>query len=93
MAVRVSTILLDDLNVSSNFLNGSFSIEKNEKIVPSGLDYYELRRKLLVAIRLILLILGTFGNVLSFVIMRRGSLKKVSTCFYMAILALADTGE
>ena len=50
MAVRVSTTVLDDLNVSSNFLNESFSIEKSEKIVPSGLDYYELRRKLLVAI-------------------------------------------
>ena len=40
----------------------------------------------------ILIILGTFGNVLVFIVMRRGSLKNVSTCFYMSILALADTG-
>ena len=40
----------------------------------------------------ILIIFGTFGNVLVFIVMRRGSLKNVSTCFYMSILALADTG-
>ena len=41
----------------------------------------------------ILIILGTFGNVLVFAVMRRGSLKHVSTCFYISILALADTGK
>ena len=41
----------------------------------------------------ILIIFGTFGNLLVFVVMRRGSLKHVSTCFYMSILGLADTGE
>ena len=38
-------------------------------------------------------IFGPIGNILSFIVMRRGSLKDVSTCFYMSILALADTGE
>ena len=28
-----------------------------------------------------------------FIVMRTGSLIDVSTCFYMSILALADTGE
>ena len=41
----------------------------------------------------IIIVLGTIGNLLTFVVMRRGSLKHSSTCFYMAILALADTGE
>ena len=41
----------------------------------------------------VLIIFGTAGNVVTFVVMRRGSLRNVSTCFYMAILALADTGE
>ena len=41
----------------------------------------------------ILIIFGMFGNLLVFVVMRRGSLKHVSTCFYMSILALADTGK
>ena len=33
------------------------------------------------------------GNLLSFVVLRRGELKKISTCFYMSVLALADTGR
>ena len=41
----------------------------------------------------ILILFGTFGNLLVFIVMRRGSLKHVSTCFYMSILALADTGK
>ena len=40
-----------------------------------------------------LIILGTIGNGLTFVVMQRGSLRNVSTCFYMAMLAIADTGE
>ena len=38
-------------------------------------------------------VLGGFGNILTFIVMRRGSLQEVSTCFYMSILALADTGK
>ena len=38
-------------------------------------------------------ILGTIGNGLTFVVMQRGSLRNVSTCFYMAMLAVADTGK
>ena len=40
-----------------------------------------------------LIILGTIGNGLTFVVMQRGSLRNVSTCFYMAMLAIVDTGE
>ena len=36
---------------------------------------------------------GTIGNLLIFIVMQRGSLKHSSTCFYMAILALVDTGK
>ena len=41
----------------------------------------------------LILIFGTIGNVLTFVVMQRGTLKHSSTCFYMAILALADTSK
>ena len=41
---------------------------------------------------IIIIIGGTFGNILTFIVMQRGSLKEVSTCFYMSILALVDTG-
>ena len=36
---------------------------------------------------------GTFSNLLVFVVMRSGSLRDISTCFYMSILALADLGK
>ena len=32
------------------------------------------------------------GNLLTFITMQRGSLKSMSTCFYMAILGVADIG-
>ena len=43
--------------------------------------------------QLTLTIFGTIGNILSFLVMRRRSLKNVSTCYYMSMLALADTGN
>ena len=39
----------------------------------------------------ILLFLGTFGNILSFVVFSRPSLKHSATAFYFRILAIADT--
>ena len=41
----------------------------------------------------IIIIFGSIGNVLTFIVMRKGSMKDVSTCLYMSILALADTVE
>ena len=56
-------------------------------------DYQETRRLMQVYIRPVIIIAGTVGNLMTFYVMQRGSMKKVSTCFYMAILALADTGK
>ena len=44
-----------------------------------------------VSILSTLLIVGTIGNLLTFIVMQRGSLKHSSTCFYMSILALSDS--
>ena len=46
-----------------------------------------------LVIRPFLILLGTIGNGLSFYIMRQGSMKKMSTCFYLSILALADISK
>ena len=56
-------------------------------------DNREIARIIHVIVRPTLVVFGTIGNTLSFYIMRRTSLKNLSTCFYMSILALADTGE
>ena len=53
----------------------------------------EIARVIHVVVRPLLIAFGTTGNILSFLVMRRGSLKTVSTCFYMSILALTDTGK
>ena len=39
----------------------------------------------------LIFVIGTIGNLLTFIVMQRGSLKHSSTCFYMAMLAVADT--
>ena len=51
----------------------------------------EITRLIQLITRPILIIFGSIGNGLTFYIMRRTSLKNVSSCFYMAVLALADT--
>ena len=74
-------------NVSSSINESS---EYNERT--NYHEYQETTRLMQVYIRPVLIVGGTLGNLLAFCVMRRGSMKKVSTCFYMAILALADTG-
>ena len=53
----------------------------------------EIARLIQIIIRPILLVVGTAGNCVTIYIMRRTSLKDVSSCFYMSILALADTSK
>ena len=53
----------------------------------------EIARLIQLIVRPILVLFGTVGNILSFYIMRSGSLGNLSTCFYMSVLALVDTGE
>ena len=53
----------------------------------------EIARLIQIIVRPILIIVGTVGNCLTLYIMRRTSLKDVSSCFYMTILAVADTGK
>ena len=53
----------------------------------------EITRLIQLITRPILVIVGSIGNILTFYIMRRTSLKNVSSCFYMAVLALADIGK
>ena len=53
----------------------------------------EIVRMIQVIGRPPIILVGTVGNLLTFFAMQRGSLKNMSTLFYMAILALADTGK
>ena len=53
----------------------------------------EIIRILNLVIRPVLIVFGTIGNGLSFYIMRQDSMKNMSTCFYLSILALADISK
>ena len=53
----------------------------------------EIARWIQIIVRPILIVFGTTGNCLSFYIMRKISLKNVSSCFYMSILAVADSSK
>ena len=77
-------------NVSAFNVNVTKTDESTESMT---WDNREIARIIHVIVRPTLVVFGTIGNTLSFYIMRRSSLKYLSTCFYMAILALADTGE
>ena len=56
-------------------------------------EYHTVSRTIIITTFPFIIIIGTIGNLLTFFVMRRGSLKHSSTCFYMAILALSDTGK
>ena len=53
----------------------------------------EIVRLFQIIIRPMLIIVGTVGNCLTIYIMRRTSLKHLSSCFFMVVLALADSGK
>ena len=53
----------------------------------------EIARLIHIILRPMLIIIGTTGNYLTFYIVRRTSLKSVSNCFYMSLLALADRSK
>ena len=57
------------------------------------LEGQETARMIEIIITPIILTVGSVGNIMSFIILRSGDLKKISTCFYMSILALIDTGN
>ena len=56
-------------------------------------ELWEITRLIQIIIRPILIVAGTIGNGLTIYIMRRTSLKHLSTCFYMFVLAVADTSK
>ena len=89
-----------DINTNISFHNVSnvsvFNVnltETDDSTESTTWDNREIVRIIHVIVRPTVVVFGTIGNTLSFYIMRRSSLKRLSTCFYMSILALADTGE
>ena len=63
----------------------------NDKVHWTDNTEEDFARMIVITMFPIIAILGTIGNVLSFIEMRQGYLLHSSTGFYMSILALADT--
>ena len=79
---------LAEFSNSSNTTTESMCTEETFKWTTA-----EITRLIQIIFRPILIIIGTVGNSLTIYIMRRTSLKYLSTCFYMSVLALADTSK
>ena len=85
-------------NHSSTYFSGLFNSSNTTTESSIGDETFkwtksEIARLIQIIIRPILIMLGTVGNCLTLYIMRRTSLKDVSSCFYMFLLAVADTSK
>ena len=81
-------------NNSEEYGNWTADPSPSDLVKTEEEDYNkEIVRQIQVVGRPPIIVLGTIGNLLTFFTMQRGSLKEQSTCFYVAILALADIGE
>ena len=79
---------VEEFSNSSNTTTEPTSMEE-----PFKWTNAEIARWIQIIFRPILVIVGTIGNVLAIYIMRRTSLRHVSSCFYMVVLAVADTSK
>ena len=72
----------------SNTTTESMSVDRTFKWTSA-----EIARLIQIIFRPILIIAGTIGNCLTIYITRKTSLKHLSSCFYMVVLALADSSK
>ena len=86
-----SLLLLNNTSKDAEYTD-NITIPPDESNGTTGWEY-TTADLILVVSYLIIVVFGSIGNILTFIIMGRGSMKDVSTCYYMSILALADTGE
>ena len=83
------------MNTTDNFSTQTMTTEAAEVNFNDDYKqlYIDIEWWIYVIAFIALPVFGGFGNILTFIVMQRGSLKEVSTCFYMSMLALADTGK
>ena len=80
-------------SVSQHFHNETKNTQSNESVPSNYEEFYETERLISTCASPVIILFGNIGNIMTFIFMRRGSLKDVSTCCYMVILALTDTGK
>ena len=88
VTVNYSGTGFGELIDSSNTTTEPTSVEETFKWTKTEID-----RLIHIIFRPILVIIGTVGNGLTIYIMKTTSLKHLSSCFYMVVLALADSSK
>ena len=90
--VASSTSWYDKLSTTQESVSIDVKINGSEDTEDSSYNEDYLIGKIVILTTFpVIFVLGTIGNLLTFIMMQRGSLKQSSTCFYMAMLAVADT--
>ena len=78
----------------NNSTTSGFSTSSLDTFSTPDSDFYrEMVTTVMKIATPILFLFGNVGNIISFVILRTGELRTLSTCFYMSILAVVDVGE
>ena len=90
-----TTVDFNNSGISFSEFSNSFNTTTEPTFVEETFKWTnaEIARLLQIIFRPILVIIGTIGNGLTIYIMRRTSLKHLSSCFYMVVLALADSSK
>ncbi|KAK6186501.1 hypothetical protein SNE40_008530 [Patella caerulea] len=81
---------IDEQTLETILQRGKMHVKSYERPMMQYTEY-RISKILLLYVPPILIILGTFGNLFSFIILRRRPMLKVSTYFYLASLAIADS--
>ena len=82
------------MNQTENATTTSLNIVDSPK--HSNLDYggkEEIGQKVHLVVGACILLFGTFGNVMTLLILRTKQLRELSTCIYMSAMAVCDLGK
>ena len=90
--MEVSTIGRDLLTASSSKYVFQTNLSDNSNSTADQPDA-ETVRLMRVIVSPVIILFGTLGNALILFVMRKERLKRTSICFYMSLLAVADTGK
>ena len=90
--IASSTNWYDKLPTTEKSVSIDVNINGSEDTEDSSYNEdYVMGRMIILTSFPAIFVFGTIGNLLSIIVMQRGSLKHSSTCFYVAMLAVADT--
>ena len=94
-----NNISTSHFEITDNYYTSSMINTQIQEYVEVNNDNYDvdiskaIARCIQLVLRPILITFGTMGNLVTFYVMRSGSLRNVPICFHMSILSLADTGK